>query len=819
VNPLSEFGRFISDRTEWIADRWNKTTDGQPELALSGNTTHQQLANYLPTLCQDLGKLLEKAGKPRRNNKKRSADTHPQHRWEPGYTLDKIVRGLGHIWQIISVDCLDAFARELPEFDASARASTETIIHQFFSDLLVESAQQFAAEKAKELAGSEQNSQSILDAALDSIIVVGDDGRVQEWNIAAERLFGYSRAQAVGKEMADLIIPRELRARHRTGMAQYRATGDGSLLGRRIEMPALRSDGSRLEVELAITPYQVNDKTVFTAYVRDISERVRSQARRAAQYAIATLISGQAPLIELGPKILSTIARSGRWLFAALWVLDKNGKLLCHSTWRSPERDIDEFESETRRRVFSSGEGLPGRVLVSRAPTWLPNLEAETNFPRALFARMSGLQAAFVFPLMGSTGINGVIELYSDEVVPPDDDLLRLAGALGIQVGLYLERERTEEELRRQKEAAVMASQAKDRFLAALSHELRTPLNPVLMWACSASEDKNVDPEMQQGLKMICRNIEMEARLIDDLLDLTRIARGKLQMNLQPCRADALLNHALEIVRSQLFAKNLRLSVDLTASNHQIMADPTRIEQVFWNLLKNAYKFTPENGEVAVRSYDAAPDRVIFEISDSGCGIDAELMPKLFTAFEQGTRSGEGLGLGLAICKAVLEMHQGRIKATNKVSGQGAVFTVELKTVPALSVIAPIERKPAAVSSRKLNILIVEDHDNTATVMSKLLRHNGHEVVTASTVRQALEVLRTTPLDLLVSDLGLPDGNGFQVMRELAKISDAKGIAISGYGMEEDLERSSRAGFSAHLTKPIDVQKLQETIQQVTTAA
>jgi signal transduction histidine kinase len=462
---------------------------------------------------------------------------------------------------------------------------------------------------------------------------------------------------------------------------------------------------------------------------------------------------------------------------------------------------------------------LPGRVLVSRVPTWLPNLETETNFPRALFARMSGLQAAFVFPLVGSTGINGVIELYSDEVVAPDDDLLRLAGALGIQVGLYLERERTEEELRRQKEAAVMASQAKDRFLAALSHELRTPLNPVLMWACSASEDKNVDPELQQGLKMICRNIEMEARLIDDLLDLTRIARGKLQMNLQPCRADALLNHALEIVRSQLFAKNLRLSVDLTASNHQIMADPTRIEQVFWNLLKNAYKFTPENGEVVVRSYDAAPDRVIFEISDSGCGIDAGLMPKLFTAFEQGTRSGEGLGLGLAICKAVLEMHQGRIKATNKASGQGAVFTVELKTVPALSVIAPIQPKPAAVSSRKLNILIVEDHDNTATVMSKLLRHNGHEVVTASTVRQALEVLRTTPLDLLVSDLGLPDGNGFQVMRELAKISDAKGIAISGYGMEEDLERSSRAGFSAHLTKPIDVQKLQETIQQVTAAA
>jgi two-component system CheB/CheR fusion protein len=324
---------------------------------------------------------------------------------------------------------------------------------------------------------------------------------------------------------------------------------------------------------------------------------------------------------------------------------------------------------------------------------------------------------------------------------------------------------------------------------------------------------------MKEGLQMICRNIEMEARLIDDLLDLTRIARGKVHINLQPCRADALLNHALETVRSQLCAKNLKLSVDLRATNHQIMADPTRIEQVFWNLLKNAYKFTPENGEVVVRSYDSAPNRVVFEISDSGSGIDENLMPKLFTAFEQGTRSGEGLGLGLAICKAILEMHQGKIKAANNPNGHGAIFIVELKTAPVQGILIPAERKPPAVSSRRLHILIVEDHENTATVMSKLLKRNGHEVVTASTVRQALHVLRTTPLDLLVSDLGLPDGNGFEIMTELSKVSDAKGIAISGYGMEEDVERSSRAGFSAHLTKPIDVQRLQETILQVTAAA
>jgi PAS domain S-box-containing protein len=819
VNPLLEFGRFLSDRTEWIADRWNNSTGHQAELALGGGTSRQQLAKCLPVLCHDLAARFEREGETRRKNKNPAADAPASNHWKRGYALADIVRELAHLRRIISVDCVEAFTSETPEFESSARAKADSIIHEFFDDILIESARQFATETAKDLAASQQNSQAILDSALDCIVVIGDDGRVLEWNLAAERLFGFSRERAVGRPLADLIIPPELRARHFAGMAQYRATGDGPLLGRRIELPALRADGSRFDVELAITPYKVNDKAVFTAYVRDISERVRTEARRAAQYAIATLISGQAPLIEIGHNILSTIARSGRWLFAALWVLNKNGKLICHSTWSSAERDLDQFESETRRRIFSSGEGLPGRVLVSRAPTWLPDLERETNFPRAFYARVCGLRGAFVFPLVGSTGINGIIELYSDELTPPDDDLLRLAGALGIQVGLYVERERTEEELRRQKQAAETASQAKDRFLAALSHELRTPLNPILMWACAASEDQNIDAELKQGLKMVCRNIEMEARLIDDLLDLTRIARGKLQINLQPCRADALLNHAVEIVRSQLLSKNLRLSVDLTASNHHIMADPTRMEQVFWNLLKNAYKFTPEHGEVIVRSYDSGPNRVVFEISDSGNGIDSELMPKLFTAFEQGTRSGEGLGLGLAICKAVLEMHRGKIKAGNKPAGKGAVFRVELRTVPAVSIIAPVERKPAAVASRKLNILIVEDHENTATVMSRLLKRNGHEVVTASTVRQALELLHTTPLDLLVSDLGLPDGNGFQVMRELAKISDAKGIAISGYGMEEDLERSSRAGFSAHLTKPIDVQKLQETIQQVTAAA
>jgi two-component system CheB/CheR fusion protein len=337
------------------------------------------------------------------------------------------------------------------------------------------------------------------------------------------------------------------------------------------------------------------------------------------------------------------------------------------------------------------------------------------------------------------------------------------------------------------------------------------------MWACAAIEDDKLEPDFKEGLRMICRNVELEARLIDDLLDLTRINRGKLQLNLQPCRADQLLEHALEIVRSQMTSKRLHTSVDLHATNHAIMADPTRIQQVFWNVLKNAAKFTPEGGSIAIRSYDATPGTLVFEITDTGEGMDADVMPRLFTAFEQGRSNGEGLGLGLAISKAILDMHGGTIAAANRADRRGAVFTLEFTTLSAPVEATPRLEKPVAIApARKLRILIVEDHDYTATVMSKLLKRAGHDIMAAATVRDALEMLKTEEFDLLLSDLGLPDGNGFQVMRELSRVSNAKGIAVSGYGMEEDLARSTEAGFSAHLTKPVNAQELQETIQLIT---
>ena len=817
MNSLAaQLADFIDHRTAAVVEAWIAAIAREPRIPSSDGLNREQLTDHLPIICRDLSGRLRSAADENTGAENVHAHMHGHHRWQQGYSLVEIIRESGVLREILLIDVLQRFADATPEFTAAERRFAERLINRFFTDILVESAQQFFEETQQTLTSSQQTNQAILDSALDCIIVMGEDARVREWNPAAERLFGYAREQAMGQELALLIIPPELRERHRQGLAHFLATGEGPVFGRRIEVPAHRADGSRILVELAITPYRTAGKAVFTAYVRDITERVRSASRREVQYAIANLLAGSGAVAEVGPQILETIAKSSGWVIGALWLLNEEGRLICGATWSAVNSELEPFATDAEGRSFAPGEGLPGRVVATGKPVWIGDISLEPALPRAASARASGLHGALLFPLLGAGGIQGVLELFTQEVAEPDEDLLRLVEALGIQIGLYLERKRTEEELRAQKEAAESANSAKDQFLAALSHELRTPLNPVLMWACATVEEGGLSPEIEEGLQMICRNIGLEARLIDDLLDLTKVARGKLHLNLQPCSADALMTHALEIVRSQLSGKELRLSVNLAAGNHAIIADPTRIEQVFWNLLKNAQKFTPAQGQIFVRSFQPTPETVAFEISDTGPGIEPDSLDRIFTAFEQGGRQGEGLGLGLAICKAIVDLHGGTVTAENREPGRGAVFTVTLSTAvgPALESFAPEDRAPQA--SRKLRILVVEDHANTAAVMRRLLERSGHEVQVAATVQRALEILPSVTLDLLVSDLGLPDGSGFQIMRELAKLGDAKGIAVSGYGMDEDLKRSREAGFSAHLTKPIDVRELEETIQRVT---
>ena len=349
------------------------------------------------------------------------------------------------------------------------------------------------------------------------------------------------------------------------------------------------------------------------------------------------------------------------------------------------------------------------------------------------------------------------------------------------------ERRRSELALRTAKSDAEAASRAKDDFLAALSHELRTPLTPVLMAVSDLCDDPALPANLHKTLCMMQRNIALEARLIDDLLDLTRIANGKLELRAQDCEVHSLLSLALEIVRDEAQTKGVGLGVDLAAMRTHFLGDPARVQQVFWNLLKNAVKFTPPGGQVSIRSRDEG-DHLVIEISDTGLGLAPENLERVFNPFEQAGLTNNanfgGLGLGLAIAKAIVEMHGGTIQARSDGPGRGATFRVVLRAAErplgvarAVSPkIAPISQGQAALPGepKTLRLLLVEDHDATLQVLTRLLTRAGHQVTTAGSVAAAREAAEQTRFDLVISDIGLPDGTGIELMETPCQVRVAR---------------------------------------------
>jgi PAS domain S-box-containing protein len=397
------------------------------------------------------------------------------------------------------------------------------------------------------------------------------------------------------------------------------------------------------------------------------------------------------------------------------------------------------------------------------------------------------------------------------------------------------DRKRAEEEMRQAHREANAANEAKDRFLATLSHELRTPLTPVLATVATLEENPRLPEDVRSSLAMVRRNVELEARLIDDLLDLTRIARGKLGLSLRATDARQVIEHAVETAKREIEAKGLRLVTDLASGDLSVWADAPRLTQVFWNLLSNAVKFTPPGGEVAVRSAVEASgggEDLVVSVTDTGIGIEPDVLPRIFDAFEQAdrriTRQFGGLGLGLAVSRALVELHGGRLTAASEGRGTGATFEVriplggvqiDLDDSGSILFAPTRPSPPAAPAARPLRLLFVEDHPDTAETVAELLRMMGHQVSVAGTVAEALEtagaLAANEGFDLVVSDLGLPDGSGHDLMRELVRLYNVPGIAVSGYGMEEDVRKSREAGFSLHLTKPATPQMLRDAIQQV----
>jgi len=624
------------------------------------------------------------------------------------------------------------------------------------------------AEEVQALLGA------IVSSAEDGILSKKLDGVVTTWNASAERLFGYTAEEIIGNPNIHLTPP-ELQHEEEVIL-------ESILAGEAIEhyeTKRLTKNGRRLQVSLTISPIMDAKGTVIGAskIVRDITER--KQVEESLRESVERF------------RVSALAVNDLIWTNNAQGMMEGEQPGWANFTGQT----IEEYQGHGWARVVHPDDAQPTIEAWNAAVAEKRLFEFEHRVCRHDGAwRTCLVRAVPVFDRHGE--IREWVGVHND----------------------ITERKQTSAALITAKEDAEAASRSKDNFLAALSHELRTPLTPVLMMATALAGDSSLPPETREQLDMMRRNIELEARLIDDLLDFSRILHSKFSMERVTTDIHDLLNHTEEFIRSDGFGKKLQVRLNPAAARHHALADPTRLQQVFWNLLRNAVKFSPDGSSIIVSTYNDAEGKIFVSVADEGIGIRAEMLPQIFNAFEQGDASGEhrygGLGLGLAISSAIITAHGGQLRAASDGLGHGSKFTVILESVPVPAAkkadIAAQTRPP-----RSHSLLIVEDHETTRNVLEKLLTLSGHKITTASTVNEALAAYNAAHFDAVVSDLGLPDGSGIDLMRQIQSIRPVPAIALSGYGMEGDLLRSKEAGFFAHLVKPVNMNQLRQLLAQI----
>lgn len=644
------------------------------------------------------------------------------------------------------------------------------------------------------LRDSENRYRSIFEAVVDAIIIIDEMGIIEAANHSAETLFGYGADEMVGQNV-NMLMPSPYHEQHDAYLEHYRRTGERKIIGIGREVFARHKNGSVFPIRLAVSEMRVGSRRLFTGQVHDITER------------------------------------------------------------RKAEESIRESEERLRLAQQVARVGTFEWSIAGGVNRWAPELEALYGLPKGGFKQTIEAWLEMIHPEDRAAAEQQMHEALKTgafegewRVLWPDGTVHWLAGRGRVfrdgsgqplrMVGVNIDitrRKQMEQEYQRATDTALAANAAKDRFLAILSHELRTPLTPVLMTISARETDTALAPELREELSMVRRNLELEARLIDDLLDLNRISRGKIALRLQPTDLHNCLRNVLAICREEIAMRGLSLEVVMDASEHNVNGDGGRLQQVFWNLLKNATKFTADGGRITIQTSNPTPETVRTEVADTGVGINPRTIPSLFVAFEQGEMRTAGhlggLGLGLAICKAVVDLHNGKVWVESEGEGRGARFFVELP----ITRVEPTERggvpeRPGPqwsslqwspkIDNRNVRILLVEDNADTMRILCRLLERAGCEVSTARTMQTARAMARETrerggSFDLLISDLGLPDGDGKDLMRELREQDGLQGVAISGYGMEEDVEKSLAAGFDEHLTKPIQIKELQTAISRL----
>lgn len=621
----------------------------------------------------------------------------------------------------------------------------------------------------------------------DAVVTTDATGRVTFINKIAQDLSGWTGDEVIGKPLRDFFRIINESTRLPVESPVDKVLRLGTIVGLANHTLLIRKDGSEVPIDDSGAPIRQADGSIrgVVLVFRDFSEFKRSEAVvRQSEERLRLAIDAA----DLGTFYCTMPLNKIVW----------NDKCKEHF-WLPPETEVD-FDLFYARLHPDDRE--PTRIAIERAQSdRVPyDVEYRTVSPegRVRWVRAMG---RFYFH--------------------PNGDPARFDG---ITVDVT-DRKRYEQELQHAQAQAEDANRAKDQFLATLSHELRTPLTPVLamlgMWDSGAVD---LPAPLRAQVQMLRRNVELEARLIDDLLDLTRVVKGKLVLATDTVDVHDILMNVANVCEEERKSKNVQISMKLNAHEPRVKADSARLQQVFWNILRNAIKFSPSGSSVDVQTSDGAEGQLKIRFSDHGIGMAPETLGRLFRPFEQGgqdvTRRFGGLGLGLAISKALVDAHGGTLTAESDGPGNGSAFTVTLKALDESATRAPADASPANPASTNgkppLRVLIVEDHLDTAHILSIVVRSWGHQVEIADSVVRGVQAAKDQPFDIILSDIGLPDGTGLDLIRQVRVFSQVPAIALTGFGMDEDIAQSRTAGFNAHLTKPTDLSDLEQLLYQLT---
>ena len=694
---------------------------------------------------------------------------------------------------------------------------------------------------------------ALVASSEDAIISKTLDGVVTSWNAAAERLFGFSSAEMVGQPILR-VIPPELQYEEAEILGKLRR---GERI-ERYETIRVRKDGHRIEISLTISPIRDGTGRIVGAakVAHDITaRRATERALKEETIALETLNSvGQAIAAQLDlERIVQIVTDAATKLTGAAFgaffynVIDEAKESYWLYTLSGASRDaFAKFPMPRNTAVFAptfSGEAVVRSANILEDPRYGKNLPY-TGMPPGHLPVCSYLAV----PVQDSTGkVIGGLFFGHPEPNVFTERAERLAIGIALQASIAMsnatlfralrdregqlqqvaaEREQFLESERVARSEAERLSHMKDEFLATLSHELRTPLNAIQGWA-TLLRQREVSPEDHaRGLETIERNVRAQAQIVNDLLDMSRIISGKIHLEVQPLQLHEIINNAIDAVRQSAVARQIRIHPLLDSSIGLVRGDPNRLQQVLWNLLTNAVKFTPQGGRVQV-VLERVNSHVEITVEDTGIGIRAEFLPFVFDRFRQAdpttTRRYGGLGLGLSIVKNLIELHGGSVRVKSPGEGLGSTFILSLPVSHVRSEdVARVQRTVAtqdpleAIELPRLDdvaVLLVDDEPDGRALIARILEGRGARATVAASAAEALELMRSQRFDVMLSDIGMPEMDGYELMRRVRLLDNTRNgpiaaIAVTAYARPEDRQRSLLAGYQMHLSKPIEAREL-----------